>query len=109
MNPQNKTIPAMLAIIGLMLAVNLVVGSTRTLAQDKIPEIAITPVSITVAPEDAQSPGSQQRWFVFRLWSDGTVDVNHVGTEDLLVPRVCDNGPFITERVECFAGWQQIQ
>ena len=105
----HKMIISLLGAIAVLLALNIVTASNTVFAQTpKVPLLAVKPVSITVAQEERNGP-SEPRWLVFRLWSDGTVDVNHVGEEDLRLPRPCDGENSLTPRVECFPGWQAIE
>ena len=100
---------SLLGAIAVLLALNVVTASNHVFAQqEKVPLLAVTPVAITVASEQRHGE-NEPRWLVFRLWSDGTVDVNHVGEEDLRLPRPCDGENSLTPRVECFPGWQAIE
>ena len=109
MNRGQKMTISLLGAIAVLLALNVVTASNRVFAQaEKVPLLAVTPVSIAVAPENRHG-AAEPRWLVFRLWSDGTVDVNHVGEEDLRLPRPCDGEGSLTPRVECFPGWQPIE
>ena len=80
MNTGQRTVAGMLAVVAVMLGLNLIVrGSPTAVAQE--PEIRIFPEPPVPEPTvvaGATLAGGTDLTFVWRFWSDGTVDWSRV-------------------------------
>ncbi len=86
MNNGQRTVAGMLAVVAVLLGLNLIVrGSPTAVAQGR-PQLPM-PVSLTVARD---RDGIEPRFRLFRLWSDGAVDMTFVlvGGQN---PNFCDD------------------
>ena len=84
MTSGQRNVAVMLAVVAVMLGLNLIVrGSPTAVAAPPVPEPTVVAGAVTPT-----SQVSTATW-VYRFWSDGTVDISRVGHNVCTFSNVC--------------------